>query len=186
MQKFYFELWLAWALRVIFCSLVLAVFFALLTTAVLYLKQGMVSLNAEVQAALFDLFSFWFFLSLNIAVLIALFRSVKYLFNHPHAGYMLRLKKCSKDKSEEEKEAYIEFIGYGDLIKVWRKWFMLLIWIVGSLMILALVITYLFTPYKALFDWFNVYVLYAFILAGGYLSFIFMPARCKSMRIVKC
>jgi len=185
MQKFYLELWLFWAFRVIFCSLGLAFFFALLITAVLYLKQGMPSLNEEVQAALFELFKFWFFFSLNIAVLIALFRSVKYLFNKPHAGYMLRLKKCSQDK-DEEKKSYLEAVGYGDLIRFWRKWFMLLIWIVGSFMVIALIVTYLFTPYKALFDWFSVYVLYGFILAGGYLSFIFMPVRCKSMRIIKC
>ncbi|SFV56771.1 hypothetical protein MNB_SM-6-1097 [hydrothermal vent metagenome] len=178
-------MWLAWALRVVLCSLGLAVFFALVITAVLYLKQGMPSLNAEVQAALLELFSFWFFLSLNIAVLVALFRSVKYLFNRSYAGYMLRFKRCLHKEDEHSRE-YIDPVGYGDLVKVWRKWFMLLIWIVGSFMILALIITYLFTPYKALFDWFNVYVLYAFILAGGYLSFLFLPARCKSMRIVKC
>ena len=184
MQKFYFELWLYWALRVVLCSVFLAAVFAFLITVVLYIKQGMPSLSGDVQGALLELFRFWFFLALNVAVLLALFRSVKYLFNRCHAGYMLKLKKCSQEKNVEE--AYLEFIGYGDLVKVWRKWFMLLIWIVGSFMVLALVITYLFTPYEALFDWFNIYILYAFILAGGYFSFIFMAARCKSMRIVKC
>jgi len=184
MQKFYLKLWFFWALRVILCSLFLAAVFALLITLVIYLKQGVPSFSVEIRAALLDVFGFWFFIALNLAVLIALFRSVKYLFNHCHAGHMLRLKKCSKAKGEEED--YLEFIGYGDLVKVWRKWFMLLIWIVGSLMVLALIITYIFTPYEALFDWFNIYVLYVFILAGGYFSFIFMAARCKSIRIVKC
>ncbi len=184
MQKFYLKLWFFWALRVIFCSLFLAAVFALLITLVIYVKQGVPSFSAEIRAALLDVFLFWFFIALNLAVLIALFRSVKYLFNRCHAGHMLRLKKCSKEKDAEE--GYLEFIGYGDLVKVWRKWFMLLIWIVGSFMVLALIITYIFTPYEALFDWFNIYVLYAFILAGGYFSFIFMAARCKSIRIVKC
>jgi len=184
MQKFYFELWLYWALRVVLCSVFLAALFALLITVALYIKQGMPSLSGDVQGALLELFRFWFFLALNVAVLLALFRSVKYLFNRCHAGHMLKLKKCSQEKNVEE--AYLEFIGYGDLVKVWRKWFMLLIWIVGSFMVLALVVTYIFTPYEALFDWFNIYILYAFILVGGYFSFIFMAARCKSMRIVKC
>jgi len=185
MQRFYFELWLAWAVRVVICTLILTVFFASFITAILYVKQGMPNLDIEIKMALWELFRFWFFFSLNIAILIALFRSVKYLFNRPHAGYILRLKRCLQKEDEPSRE-YIDPVGYGDLIKVWRKWFMLLIWIVGSFMIFVLIITYLFTPYKALFDWFNIYVLYAFILAGGYLSFLFLPARCKSMRIVKC
>jgi len=184
MQKFYLELWLFWALRVILCSLFLAAILASLITIAIYVKQGMPNFNKEIAAALVDVFRFWFFIALNLAVLVALFRSVKYLFNCCHAGHMLRLKRCVKE--EDKEEGYLEFIGYGDLVKVWRKWFMLLIWIVGALMILALAVTYLFTPYEALFDWFNVYILYAFILAGGYFSFIFMAARCKSIRIVKC
>jgi hypothetical protein len=184
MQKFYLELWFFWALRVIVCSLFLGALFAAMITTALYLKQGMPALEADIQRALLELFLFWFFISLNLAVLVALFRSVKYLFNRPHAGYMLRLKKCSKEG--ESSNEYIDPVGYGDLVKVWRKWFMLLIWIVGSFMILALIITYIFTPYKALFDWFNIYVLYGFILTAGYLSFIFMSGRCKSIRIVKC
>jgi len=184
MQRFYFELWLYWAVRAVLCSLFFAAVFAFLITVALYMKQGMPSLSEDVQGALLELFRFWFFLSLNIAILLALFRSVKYLFNRCHAGHMLKLKACSKQ--EPQSEGYVENIGYGNLLKVWRKWFMLLIWIVGSFMVFALIITYIFTSYEALFDWFNIFILYAFILAGGYLSFIFMAARCKSMRIVKC
>ncbi len=167
MFKFYFLLWVSWVVRVVLCSLFLATFFALLLTLFIYMKQGFASIDKEIMDALFDVWKFWFAIALNAAVLIALFRSVKYLFNHPHAGYMLKLNN-------------------GDLVKIWRKWFMLLIWLVGSLMVLAVLFTYIFSFYESLFDWFNIYILYAFILFAGYLSFIFLSSRCKSVRIVKC
>jgi len=182
MSKFYLSLWFFWAMRVILCTLFLATIFALLLTSFIYIKQGLPSFDSKIMTALLEVWKFWFAIFLNIAVLVALFRSVKYLFNHPHAGYILKLKECQKEQGEE----YIEVVGYGDLVKVWRKWFMLLIWLVGSLMVLALGLTYLFTPYESLFSWFNIYVLYFFILIAGYLSFIFLSNRCKNIRIVKC
>jgi hypothetical protein len=182
MSRFYRSLWLFWALRVLLCTLFSATLLALLVTFFIYIMQGLPSLDAKILQALLDVWKFWFAILLNIALLLALFRSVKYLFNHPHAGYMLKLKGCQKEQGGE----YIEVVGYGDLVKVWRKWFMLLIWLVGSLMVLALGITYLFTPYESLFSWFNIYVLYFFIFIAGYLSFIFLSNRCKNIRIVKC
>ena len=182
MSRFYFLLWFWWSVRLVLCTLVLATFFALLLTLFIYIKQGLPTLDEKIGLALFDVWKFWFAIALNIALLIALFRSVKYIFNHPHAGYILKLKKCFKEHSSE----YLEVVGYGDLLKVWRKWFMLLIWLVGSLMVLALLFTYIFTSYESLFDWFNIYILYLFILLAGYLSFIFLGSRCKSVRIVKC
>jgi len=182
MPRFYFLLWASWTIRVVLCSLFLAVLFALFLTLFIYVKQGLPSLDEKILDALLAVWRFWFAISLNIAVLIALFRSVKYLFNHPHAGYVLKLKKCFKEDSHE----YLEVIGYGDLVKVWRKWFMLLIWLVGSLMVLALLFTSIFSSYETLFNWFSVYMLYVFILFAGYLSFIFLSNRCKSVRIVKC
>ena len=56
---------------------------------------------------------------------------------------------------------------------VWRKWFMLLIWLVGSIMIFALALTHLFTSYSGLFEWFDIYWLFGFILMEGYFSFFF-------------
>jgi hypothetical protein len=182
MSRFYLFLWFWWAVRVVLCTLVIATFFALFLTLFVYIREGLPALDEKIMAALFDVWKFWFAIALNLAVLIALFRSIKYIFNNPHAGYILKLKKCPKKDSNE----YLEAIGYGDLVKVWRKWFMLLIWLVGSLMVLALLLTYIFTGYESLFEWFNIYILYAFILLGGYLSFIFLGSRCKSVRILKC
>ena len=182
MHRFYLSLWISWVIRVVLCTLFIASSVAFIITSVIYIKQGLPDLSHEIVNALFDVWQFWFVISLNIALLIALFRSVKYLFNRPHAAYMMKLKSCNKEKESN----YLESIAYGNLVKVWRKWFMLLIWLVGSFMVLATVISYILSSYTALFSWFNIYILYFFILIAGYFSFIFLQSRCKSVRIVKC
>lgn len=182
MAKFYLFLWLSWTFRVVLCTLFLSFVFAFFFTFVIYIKQGLPTVDTRIANALFDVWKFWFFISINIALLIALFRSVKYLFNTPHAGYILRLKKCLK----ENEDGFLESVGYGDLVKVWRKWFMLLIWLVGAFMVIALGFTHFFTSYESLFGWFSIYILYLFIFIAGYFSFIFLMNRCKTIRIVKC
>ena len=173
MVRFYLLLWLFWLIRVVLCTLFTASILSLLVTFFIYVKQGFVTIDAVAFDALFDIWQFWFLISLNLALLFALFRSVKYLFNRCYSGFMLQLQGC-------------DIVGYGDLIKVWRKWFMLLIWLVGSLMVLALIATHLFTSYDSLFDWFGIYLLYLFIAMAGYISFILIVARCKSIKVVKC
>lgn len=179
MSKFYFFLWFRWALRLSICSLILAAFFSIFTTLSIYFLQGSTHLNEEVYEALFEIFSFWFFIFWSFSILIALFRSLKFIFNTCIDGFELKLLSC-------DKRSVIESIGYGDLIKVWRKWLMLNIWLVGVFMISAVVFTSLFTAYNALFEWFNIFWLYAFILISGYFSLVIMIARCKKVKAVKC
>lgn len=179
MSKFYFYLWLRWAIRLTACSLVLASIFSILILLYIFITQSVSSLDMEVLKALFDVFKFWFSVSWNLAFLIALFRSLKFIFNRCNAGYMLKLLSC-KDGD------FIEVIGYGDLVKVWRRWFMLLIWLVGAIMIFALAITHFFTSFTGVFEWFNIYYLYTFILVAGYFSFIIMASTCKQTKVVKC
>ena len=182
MRRFYLTLWGAWVLRVLFCTLVSALVMAFVITLVIYVKQGFVALDDKVLKALFEIGKFWFSITLNLALLFALFRSVKYLFNHCYAGYMLKLKTCTKEESLE----FIESVGYGDLVKIWRKWFMTLIWLTGALMVLALVFTHLFTHYESLFSWFSVTTLYLFIALSGYFSIVLIVAKMKTIKVVKC
>ena len=182
MNKFYFQVWLFWALRVSLSSVGFGVFLSLLITSFVYVKQGMVTLEPKSIEALFDIFVFWFAFTWNFTLLLALFRSIKGVFNSCHNGYVFRLLGCSKDSKNE----ILTEIGYGDILRVWRKWFMLLIWLVGSEMVLALTFTLLFTSYNTLFEWFNIYVLFTFVLLGGYLSFVILGSRCKQIRIEKC
>ncbi|MFK5937632.1 MAG: hypothetical protein QM497_04455 [Sulfurimonas sp.] len=182
MSRFYFLLWLRWVFRISICSLVLASFLSAFVTAFIYVNQGMQTLSKEVFLALFDVFKFWFTLAWNISILIALFRSLKYIFNTCYNGYKLVLHTC-QNKSNSE---IIEFVGYGDLVKVWRKWLMLIIWLVGVQMILVLVFTMFFTSFNAVFDWFNIYVLYSFVLIAGYISFVLLSVRCKLVKVKKC
>ena len=182
MSRFYFFIWLRWALLVSFSSIFLASILSAVVSLYIYVKQGSHSLNAEVTSALFEIFSFWFLLFWSVTLLLSLFLALKYIFNICYAGYKIELFSCL----ENDKQELLEFIGYGDLVKVWRKWFMLLIWIVASFMIIALTLVYLFSSSTSLFSWFNIYILYGFILLGGYFSFMVLTMKCKRIRLKKC
>jgi len=178
-SKFYFALWTSWLSRLTLCSLFLASLASFFISLFIYISQGSQPLSVEVLIALGAIFKFWFMLLWSPALLIALFRGMKYIFNKEYGAYRLELLNC-----EVQKES-IEFIGYGDLVRVWRRWFMLLIWLVGAEMIIAVVFSMLFSL-GDLFEWFNIYLLYAFVLMAGYFSFIILIARCKKVRVVKC
>jgi len=152
---------------------------SMLITFILYVQQGSVVLSGEVLQALKEIFFFWFPLTWSVTLLVSLFRSLKHIFNVCHSGYELKLYECNKLD-------LIEVIGYGDLIKVWRRWFMLMIWLTGTQMIIALGISSLFTIDAQVFDWFSIYVLFIFILVSGYISFILLGGRCKKVKVMKC
>lgn len=179
MSRFYLLLWLRWVIRVALGSVLFASVLAAFITFFLYISQGMPPLNAEVASALFAIAKFWFPLSWSFALLLTLFRSLKYLFNSCTAGYTLKLQEC-------QTQEFIAVIGYGDLVKVWRKWFMLLIWIVAAQMIFALAFTYILSDYSGVFAWFDIYWLFAFVLIAGYFSIILLANRCKRVKIKQC
>jgi len=181
-SRFYFLLWFGWAWRLTLNTFLFATVFTLLITGIIYINQGFVSLSSEVYTALFDVAFFWFAIVWNIALLLVLFRGLKGIFNVCHSGYVLELFSCP----DEGKSEVISLVGYGNLVKVWRKWFMLMIWIVGAQMVFAVAFSILFTLSEALFDWFNVYVLYGFILVAGYFSFMILGSRCKRVKISRC
>ncbi len=164
--------------RVTLCSVALGAFVALVVTLFTYAQQS-AKIDINILKALLDIYWFWFVLSWSGTLLIALFRSLKYLFNVCLDGYQLRLLSCDTNK-------LVYPIGYGDLLKVWRKWFMLLIWIVASLMIASLGITYLVSDYTSVFEWFNIFWLFSFVLLAGYFSLILMIAKCKRVELIKC
>lgn len=179
MGKFYFILWFRWALRITLCSVISAAALSSVAVVVTFISYGMPAPSAELLRALYDIFEFWFILFWPMGLLLALFRSLKYIFNVCMGGYELKLLTC--DSAET-----IETIGYKDLIKVWRKWLMLNIWLIGSFMVVAVFITNVFLSFKGIFEWFNIYWLYSFILVSGYLSFIVMSAKCKKVKVVRC
>ena len=182
MNKFYIQLWFWWALRLTLCSVVMASIISFFVSLFLYVNRGMQELTSEVLTALVQIFFFWFAIIWSFTLLVALFRSLKYIFNSCCSSYKLTLLTCP---SEGESEV-IETIGYGDLVKVFRRWLMLIIWLVGAQMILAVAFTKLFSSDIAIFEWFNIYVLYLFVLVAGYFSFILLGTRCKRVKVVKC
>lgn len=178
-NKFYIFLWLRWSLRVTLCSLFLAGTISLVVTIVLYFRLGLPELNHDNLMALYDLFRFWFAISWSLALLIAMFRSVKYIFKSCYSGYELKLTSCNSKEIIEE-------IGYGDLVKVWRRWMMTIIWLVGAQMIVVLAYTLLFTSMSSVFEWFSIYWLFSFTLVAGYFSFVLLTTRCKRVKLATC
>lgn len=81
---------------------------------------------------------------------------------------------------------YINPVGYGNLVKFWRKWLMLLVWLSGAQMVVAVVISYMVDADISLFDWFSIYVLYLFIVMSAYISFVLIGQRCKQVSVVRC
>ena len=179
MAKFYVLLWLKWATRVSLCSVISAFSVSFVITLFIYVSQGMPTLENEVLTALLDITIFWFPIVWSLTLLLSLFRSLKYIFNSCCGEYKLQLLTCDTHE-------FIEVIGYGDLVKVWRRWFTLIIWLVGTQMVFSTAFTYLFMDANGVFSWFNIYWLFTFILIAGYFSFIFMSSRCKRVKIVKC
>ena len=179
MFKFYFLLWLRWASIITLYSITAAIGLSMLITVYLYISQGMPSLDNKIVSALLQIVRFWFPIMWSITLLIWLFRTLKYMFNTCLAGYELKLLNC-------QNKEIIKEIGYGDLVKVWRRWFMLMIWLVGAQMVIAITFTYMFTSYNGIFEWFDIYFLFFEILTAGYLSFILLGGRCKQVKVVKC
>lgn len=182
MSQFYRAIWIVWMMRMVGWTLLLSFAFALLITVILYLKEGTPSLSIEILRALFDISLFWFLLALNFAIPLAFFISVKSLFNLPFGGFAFELLTCPK-KGES---GVIKDIGYGDLLQVWRKFLFLIIYNSAILMLIAVVLSYIFTSYESIFSWFSIYLLYLFILLSGYPSIILLASRCKRVRIVTC
>ena len=179
MSKFYFLLWLQWALRISLSSILSSIIFSSIITLFIYIRQGSAELSSEVIEALVEVFLFWFPLVWSVSLLVTLFRSLKYIFNKCILGYELKLLECNKSD-------VIEVIGYGDLVKVWRRWFILMIWLSGVQMILVSGVVYIFGIYDSLFDWFSIYILYLFVLLSGYVSFTLLGGRCKKVKVKKC
>lgn len=179
MHKFYLLLWLNWLIGVALLTLASGFVLALVITFGFYLFSSAASFSQDVIQALGEIFRVTFFVSLNLTLLLALFIRLKFLFNRCFGGYKLQLMACNLSDT-------IEVIGYGDMVRVWRKWFMLMVWLVGSCMVVALGISTLLLSYESLFDWFSLYWLYGFIALSGYVSFMILSARCKKVRIVAC
>ena len=183
LSKFYFLIWMEWFIRLTLSSLIFSFVVSMLITLYIYVNQGMLEFDSEVYKALFSIFKFWFAPLWSLGILVFLYRGLKDIFNKCRGGYELVLDSC---ENSEDKGEVIELVGLGDITKVWRKYFMLIIWLVAAQMIIAVAFSKLFTSWESLFDWFDIYILYGFIVIAGYFSFMILSNRCKRVRIRKC
>jgi len=182
MFKFYILLWMRWLIHLSLMTFLYGAIFALFILLFTYAKEGYPTLNSDVKSALFEIWYFWFLIVSNIALLLALFQSLKYIFNKCINGYKLELFTCVK----KEKQEVLESIGYGDIVRVWRKWLMSIIWLSSVQMILLVVLNLVFNSENSLLSWFNSYTLYVFILISGFFSLLLINAKCKLTRVSRC
>jgi len=178
MYKFYFILWLQWLIKLTTISVVYATIISLSITLLFYINLGMATIDTEISLAIIDIFKFWFPIVWSFTLLISLFKELKNIFNSCHNGYKFQLLNCKRE--------IVEVIGYGDIVKIWRKYLILLIWIVAAEMIISVSFSYLIYKNNQLFDWFNIYVLYIFVLFSSYFSFIILSSKCKLIKVQKC
>ena len=151
----------------------------LLVVLYLYVKKGMPYMSDEVAAALAEIFKFWFRILWSVTFLATLFRSVKYFFNKCYNRYALRLYSC--DAKER-----IEPIDYADIIKVWRRWFMLLIWIVAIIIVFGVATVRIFSIANSVFSWLGLPVLYLFTIVGGFFAIVLTTSMCKKIKVERC
>ena len=104
MHKFYFFIWLRWATRLTIGSTILASVISFIITLFIYFSQGAPALNNESLNALFDVFKFWFPITWSLALLISLFRGLKYIFNTCINGFELKLLECEKIEEQVNKK----------------------------------------------------------------------------------
>lgn len=168
MGKFYLRVWLRWLLRVVSTSLLLGVVLTALVTFGLYIHLGMPSLQSDTLKALYKIFTFWFALLYNGALLVLLLREIGHIFGVCHNGYMFEMGSCVDAKN-----------------KLRRRWLMLLIWLVAVQILLLAFVNFLVQGSLS-FWWYSIYVLYGAIAVGGYLSFILLSLRCKQIKVVRC
>ncbi len=176
MRRFWFKLWLSWAVRFSVESILFASAFSFVVSAAIYYLKGMPDLQSDVLYALSDIFRFWFAIFWSMTLLLSLFRGLKYLFNHCYEGYVLKLLTCKGAET-------IETVGYGDITPLFRKWMMSMIWSISTLMIFSFIVSYfLLNSY----NWYNIYVMYIFILISGAITLPLMGHRCKRIKLQIC
>lgn len=179
MRKFWFFLWLRWAVYVSFSSLLVALLLSvLLTSAIFFIKSNLV-FTEETLLALVDILKFWMPIMWSLSFVFTLLWSLKKLFNVCINGYQLQLYDCDGKTTLSE-------IAIKNLRKLWRKWLFALIWTSATLTVLSVLLVYLFTLSSSLFGWFSVYWLFAFVMVSGFITLPLMAARCKMVKVVAC
>lgn len=179
MGRFYLRLWIEWVGRITVESFLGAAVVTSLIVLYFYIEKGMPGFETQILHALWKLFAFWFWIVWSVVLLVALFRSVKYLFGKCRGGYALKLLACNTKET-------IEPIGYGDIVKVWRRWFMLLIWIVAVFVLFGSIVGRFVFDVKSVFEWLGLEWLYVFVVAGGYFAIVLTVSLCKRVRVERC
>jgi len=179
MRKFWFLLWWDWALWVSVSSLLFAGGLDGVLTLVIYISKSMPELDSETLKALADIWIFWFGILWSVTLLLSIFLSMKRFFNRCFNGYQLQLLTCTDAE-------VIDIVFLGDIVKVWRKWLMILIWGVAAEILIVSVVRYGLGFGIGFWRWFSIEWLYLFLLIAAFISLPLMGSRCKRVRLRRC
>ncbi len=180
MNRFFLLLWIFWLAYVVFWSFVLGSLLATVITLFLYIRSGMPEFTDAVVYALLDVGHFLFMITYNIALLIVLFLSIKQLFKRCFDRWRLELIGCLEYKT------VLSDIGYGDLIHIWRRWMMYLVWFSAFFMIVNLIFSKVFGEFHSVFEWFDIYHLYSYIAIGGFFALRQITINSKYVKVKSC
>ncbi len=178
MIRFYFLLWLHWVGVLLLQSIGSAFLLTLIFVAWIYFSKD-VALNKDVIDALVSLFSFWFWVIWSATFVASLFFAFKSFFNHCYAGYVLKVIDCNSHVA-------LEHIGYSDLIQIWRKWLMLLIWITAFFIIVLSILLYALFEIQTLFSWLNLTIMIVLAICSAFFALFFLRFRTQKIRVERC
>lgn len=181
MRKFWFLLWLDWAIFITISSLLFATVIDSILTLSIYILKDMPILDTQSLNALGTIWKFWFAILWSATLLLSIFLSMKRFFNKCYDGYKLQLLTCAVRDEE-----VIDIVLLGDIVKVWRKWLMVLIWGVAVEILFVSIGRYFLGFGLDFWVWFNMLWLYLFILLAALSSLPLMAARCKRIRLARC
>jgi len=179
MRKFWLLLWFDWVVFVTVSSLFFASIIDFILTLSIYILKDMPTLESETLNALGAIWMFWFSILWSGTLLLSIFLSMKRFFNKCYDGYKLQLLTC-KDFE------VIDIVLLGDIVKVWRKWLMVLIWAIATEILFVSVVRYFLGLGLEFWVWFNMGWLYLFILLAALSSLPLMAVRCKRVRLRTC
>jgi len=179
MRRFWFFLWFDWVVFITISSLLFSTVIDFILTFSIYISKGMPTFDTETLNALGAIWKFWFGIIWSATLLLSIFLSMKRFFNKCYDGYKLQILTCKEFE-------VIDIVLLGDVVKVWRKWLMVLIWGVATEILFVSVVRYFLGLGLDFWVWFNMGWLYLFILLAALSSLPLMAARCKRVRLTRC
>ncbi|MBN2896974.1 MAG: hypothetical protein JXK05_13905 [Campylobacterales bacterium] len=175
---FALRLWLYWLWWVLLYSVAVAAATAAVLVGVIYVLKGAPALDADVYGALEAIARVVFVPLWCAALLWAHLMVTRRLFACCLGGRRLILLTCKGDER-------IYPVGLGDVLPVWRRFLMLIVWIVAVEVLLLVGVTSLWGGMSAT-ALLRPSVLGAMSALGAFAALLVLLGRCKCILVTQC